>query len=52
MIGTVERAFQLAPECTSIYELRGRLAREGCPHVDAHIKGVLRRQLSELLRSA
>jgi len=28
MVGTVERAFQLAPECKSIAELRTKLIRE------------------------
>lgn len=44
---TVERAFVLAREgtCTSIRELRDQLRRERYAGVDAHISGVLSRQL-------
>ena len=31
VIGTVERAFQLAPECRTIAEIRSKLVREGAP---------------------
>ena len=46
---TVERAFRLAPGCTSIEELRRKLLAEGCTNVDAHLKGALRRELKQLL---
>ena len=38
-IGTVERAFQLAPECVSLDELRLRLRKEGYSFVDEHLAG-------------
>jgi len=38
-IGTVERAFQLAPECMSLEELRRRLKKEGYSNVDEHLAG-------------
>jgi hypothetical protein len=47
--GTVERAFELAPECRSMDELRAKLAREGCFNIDAHLQGSLRRDLKKLL---
>ena len=37
----IERAFELAPECHSIVEVRDRLRREGYFHVDAHLGGRL-----------
>lgn len=49
MTGTVERAFQLAPGCRSIEELRAKLMREGCTNVDAHLQGALRKELAKLL---
>lgn len=49
-IGTVERAFQLAPECMSMDELRSRLAKEGCTNVEAHLRDSLRRDLMKLLK--
>src|SRR5690349_5048316 len=42
MVGTVERAFQLAPECRTMQELRARLLRERHTNVDAHLQGSLR----------
>ena len=49
MTGTVERAFQLAPECQRMDQLRSRLQREGHTQIDAHLQGSLRRQLKALL---
>lgn len=37
----IERAFQVAPECHSLDEVRNRLRREGYFHVDAHFAGRL-----------
>ena len=37
----IERAFELAPDCRSIVEVRDRLRREGYFHVDAHLGGRL-----------
>lgn len=37
-IGTVQRAFQLAPECTSIDEIRRKLKHEGQSAVDEHLQ--------------
>ncbi|MEO6225666.1 MAG: hypothetical protein ABIO80_07440 [Sphingomicrobium sp.] len=50
-IGTVERAFQLAPECRSIDEIRAKLMKERFTNIDAHLQGSLRRDLSKLLQS-
>ena len=47
--GTVGRAFELAPECRTIDELRNKLVREGHTNVDAHLHGSLRLQLNRLL---
>lgn len=49
-IHTVERAYQLAPECTTIDELRLKLEREGYSNVHAHLKDSLRRELAKLLK--
>ena len=38
-VGVVERAFQLAEECTSHFEIRAKLKKEGYPHVDDHLSG-------------
>lgn len=49
----IERAFQLAPECGSIDELRQRLVREGYFNVHAHLAGKqVRQQLYDLLNPA
>jgi hypothetical protein len=48
---TVERAFELAPECSTIEELQTKLVREGWTNVEAHLKDSLRRELRRLLRS-
>ena len=37
----IERAFQVAPECQSIGEVRNKLRREGYFQVDAHLGGRL-----------
>ena len=37
----IERAFELAPDCRSIVEVRDRLRHEGYFHVDAHLSGRL-----------
>jgi hypothetical protein len=51
MAGTVERAYQLAPECRTIDELRAKLVKEQCSNIDAHLQGSLRRELSKLLKN-
>ncbi len=38
-VGVIERAFQLAEECTSHFEIRAKLKKEGYPHVDDHLSG-------------
>ena len=51
-IGTIERAFQLAPECTSVDELRFKLRKEGHFNVDAHLQGgSIRKELTKRLKS-
>lgn len=50
-VGTVERAFELAPKCTSIGEIRFRLKREGHNAVDEHLQGnSIQNDLKLLLR--
>lgn len=49
-LGIIERAFQLAPECRTIIEVRNRLSNEGYLQVDAHpggrmIKAEIRQRL-------
>lgn len=51
MAGTVERAFQLAPACRSMPEVRAKLVREGFTQVDMHLQGSLLRELRKLLRT-
>jgi hypothetical protein len=49
-IGTVERAFQLAPEARSLDEVRYRLKREGYTQVEEHLSGAaIRSELKKLL---
>ena len=51
-MGTVERAFQLAPECRSLDELRAKLMSDGHTNIDAHLQGSLRRDLKKLLKTS
>ena len=51
-VGTVERAYQLAPECSTIDELRAKLNKEHCSNVDAFLQGSLRSELKKLLKSS
>jgi hypothetical protein len=37
--GTIKRAFELAPDCTSIAEIRSKLRREGYDEVGEHLQG-------------
>jgi hypothetical protein len=49
---TIERAFELAPSCSSITELRHVLRREGWTAVDAHLDGLgTQRELRKLYNS-
>jgi hypothetical protein len=48
----IERAFQLAPECESVVEVRNKLRREGYFHVDAHLEGrVIKSEIKQRLNS-
>ncbi len=48
--GTIERAFELAPGCGNIEDIRTALRREGYSNVDAHLTGrVIRADLGKLL---
>ena len=50
-IGVIERAFQLAEECTSHTEIRAKLKKEGYPHVDNHLSGgKIRSDLAKVLK--
>lgn len=49
-VGLIERAFQIAPECASLDEVRQRLRREGYLNVHAYLDGKhIRDQLYERL---
>ena len=46
----IERAFELAPRCENIEEIRTALRREGYSSVDAHLAGrIIRADLTKLL---
>lgn len=48
----IERAFEIAPQCGSIDELKRRLTQEGYSNVNAHFAGrQLKAQLSGLLNT-
>jgi len=40
----IERAFEIAPECGTVDEVRQRLGREGFINVTSHLSGKLTRQ--------
>ena len=45
----IERAFELAPDCSSSNELRRRLRKEGFENVEGHLGGLgTRRELQKL----
>ena len=49
-INIIERAFQLAPECGSVDEVKRKLVREGYLQVEAHLSGrQIRTDLNERL---
>ena len=49
----IERAFELAPECSSLDEIKRQLTREGYFNVNAHLAGrQIRAELSARLKSA
>jgi len=49
-VGTIERAYELAPQCSSVDEIRLALRREGFSQVDEHLSGaVIRSDLKKLL---
>jgi hypothetical protein len=49
----IERAFELAPDCRSLVEVRNRLNREGYLQVDAHFSGsTIKAQIRQRLNSA
>ena len=48
--GIIERAYELAPECSTVDEVRGALRREGYSNVDGHLSGPrIRADLTKLL---
>jgi hypothetical protein len=52
-VGTVQRAFHLAPDCSSIDEIRAKLKREGFINVDEHLRGAsIRKDLAKLLKGS
>jgi hypothetical protein len=47
----IERAYELAAECTSVEDVRLRLKQEGYSNVEMHFQGsLLRRALTKLLK--
>ena len=49
----IERAYQLAPECTSLDELRYKLKKERYSSVDEHLQGgSIQTALKQLFRGA
>ena len=47
-----ERAFEIAPDCHSLMELKARLNREGYAQVDAHFDGrQIKGEIRQLLAS-
>ena len=49
----IERAYEIAPTCGRIEEVRAALRREGYSNVDAHLAGrVIRADLTKLFNSA
>lgn len=50
LAGTVQRAFSLAPKCTTIDEIRSKLKHEGFESVQEHLQGAsIQRQLKLIL---
>lgn len=50
LAGTIQRAFTLAPDCTTIDEIRSKLKREGFESVQEHLQGAsIQRQLRLML---
>jgi len=46
----IERAFEIAPECQSVVEVRNKLSREGYLQVDAHLCGwMIKTQIKQRL---
>lgn len=46
----IERAYELAPSCSNIEDIRSALRREGYSNVDAHLSGrTIRTDLGKLL---
>ena len=52
MSGTVKRAFELAPDCSTIDEIRARLKKEGFENVLEHLQGSgIQKELKSRLRA-
>jgi hypothetical protein len=50
-MNVIERAFEVAPTCATIEQIRRLLRQEGYAQVDAHLGGrAIRRQLRSMLR--
>ena len=46
----IERAFELAPECASVSEVRSKLKTEGYSQIEAHLSGrMIRGQIVQRL---
>lgn len=52
MSGTVKRAFELAPDCSTIDEIRAKLKKEGFENVLEHLQGSgIQKELKSRLRA-
>ena len=50
-VSIIERAFQLAGQCSTILEVKAELKKEGYAQVEAHLSGrKIRSELGELLK--
>jgi len=48
--GIIERAVELAPECVSVTQVKGKLKAEGYAQIDAHLGGrLIHQQVMERL---
>jgi hypothetical protein len=52
-IGIIQRAFELAPACRTVEEVRFKLKREGYSAVDDHLAGAsVQKDIKRLLKKA
>ncbi len=50
-VNIIQRAFEVAPECISVEDVRRRLSNEGYAHAEAHLSGPqIRREIATMLK--